>query len=209
MTNPDANRTETAWLTYPHDGTDKMVVLSPDTSSVTVGRSPDVDVPLTADPEASRLHAALERIGTHWTITDQGMSTNGTFVNGWRLAGRRRLFSGDLIRIGMTTLQFHDHAGSSAETMDAEERAKSGSVTAAQRAVLIALCSPYRDNAQFATPATNEEIAQQLGVNIETIKRHLQALFATFSIDDLAQNQKRKRLVQRAMNSGIVDRHSL
>ena len=42
-------------------------------------------------PEMSRLHAELELQAGEWTVSDDGLSQNGTWVNGLRLAGRRRL----------------------------------------------------------------------------------------------------------------------
>ena len=47
-------------------------------------------------------------MGAHWLIGDDGISRNGTFLNGARLNGRRRLRHGDVIRIGRTALTFND-----------------------------------------------------------------------------------------------------
>ena len=54
----------------------------------------------------SRLHAELEQRAGEWTISDDGLSQNGTWVNGLRLAGRRRLNDGDLVRVGRTMFAF-------------------------------------------------------------------------------------------------------
>ena len=70
--------------------------------SVTVGRRLEADVALAWDPEVSRLHAELEYKAGEWTLCDDGFSQNGTFVNGLRIHGRRRLTDGDLLRIGQT-----------------------------------------------------------------------------------------------------------
>ena len=70
----------------------------------TLGRSPAQDI-VVLDSSASRQHAELyydETQGTV-TITDLG-STNGTFVNRDRLTVARRLYDGDVIRIGGSTL---------------------------------------------------------------------------------------------------------
>jgi pSer/pThr/pTyr-binding forkhead associated (FHA) protein len=45
-------------------------------------------VVIEGDLLVSRLHAKLERIGGAWTIVDDGLSRNGTFVNGQRVIGR-------------------------------------------------------------------------------------------------------------------------
>ncbi len=47
----------------------------------------------------SRLHAALERRADGYWLADLG-SANGTFVNGERLVGSRRLADGDVIGLG-------------------------------------------------------------------------------------------------------------
>ena len=73
---------------------------------VTVGRGPEVDIGLDADEQVSRLHAEIERIGGEWTLADDGLSRNGSFLNGERVAGRRRLADGDELRFGATTVVF-------------------------------------------------------------------------------------------------------
>ena len=56
------------------------------------------------DDEVSRYHAIV-RIGDGGAdITDLG-STNGTFVDGRRLAGRAALADGSVIRVGQTELR--------------------------------------------------------------------------------------------------------
>jgi pSer/pThr/pTyr-binding forkhead associated (FHA) protein len=62
------------------------------------------DVALTWDPDVSRVHAELARLADDWTVVDDGLSRNGTFINGERVEGRRRLFDGDILRCGETDL---------------------------------------------------------------------------------------------------------
>jgi hypothetical protein len=54
-----------------------------------------------ADPEVSRRHATLHSEGGVVTIEDLE-STNGTFVNGERITGKRQLAEGDEVRLGAT-----------------------------------------------------------------------------------------------------------
>src|SRR3954471_3043951 len=89
------------------DGRQRIVTLSEDADAVTIGRRYEADISLPWDPEASRLHAELSLRAGEWTIVDDGWSQNGTWVNGLRLAGRRRLADGDLVKIGRTILGFH------------------------------------------------------------------------------------------------------
>ena len=60
------------------------------------------DIWLDWDTEVSRLHAELGRIGADWTVSDDGLSRNGTHVNGERVVGRRRLRDRDVLRFGQT-----------------------------------------------------------------------------------------------------------
>ena len=82
------------------------------------------------DPSVSLVHADAVRIGSHWLIVDDGISRNGTFVNGERLKGRRRLRHADVIRVGRTTLAFNDaHAGQRDATTISDPANATGTVT--------------------------------------------------------------------------------
>jgi hypothetical protein len=74
---------------------------------INIGRSSAAEVSLHWDGEVSRVHAKLERLGEDWALVDDGLSRNGSFVNGERVAGRRRLSDGDRLRLGRTSLSFH------------------------------------------------------------------------------------------------------
>ena len=56
--------------------------------------------------EISGLHAELHHVGREWAIVDDGLSMNGTFVNGQRINGRQRLRDGDRVRLGRTQLAY-------------------------------------------------------------------------------------------------------
>ena len=58
---------------------------------VVIGRGSGCDLALDWDDRASRIHAQLERVGSEWVVADDGLSRNGTFVNGERVLARRRL----------------------------------------------------------------------------------------------------------------------
>lgn len=192
-------------------GRQQELMLTPDQERVTIGRSPQADLALRWDAEVSRLHAAIEYLGAHWTIVDDGLSRNGTFVNGERLVGRRRLMAGDRIRVGTSLVSFHEFGG----VVDDATRTSTGtiptlrSLTDTQRSVLIALCRPYKNGAGFATPASNQQIAEELFLSVDAIKTHLRALFAKFGVENLPQNQKRVRLAGLAMQSGLISDRDL
>jgi hypothetical protein len=70
---------------------------------VTVGRGGQNDLVLTGDEFASARHARIELRGDGAWVQDLD-STNGTFVNGARVAGAQRLDGGDVLRVGETDL---------------------------------------------------------------------------------------------------------
>ena len=76
-----------------------------DSAPLTFGRGSQNDVALEGDDFASARHARFEPRRDGVWVEDVG-STNGTYVNGVRLRGPRKLAAGDLIRIGATDLRF-------------------------------------------------------------------------------------------------------
>jgi len=173
-------------------------------SSMTIGRSPSSGVPLPWDHEVSRLHAVLTHEGGEWTVADDGLSRNGSFVNGRRLRGRHRLRDGDAIKVGCTLLAYLCGDGSAQGTTTAATTlAEPPVVSDAQRRVLVSLCGPL-DEAPFAGPRSNREIAEDLYLSVETVKTHLRTLFDLFGIGELPQNRKRAGLVRRAYESGVL-----
>ena len=193
------------------DGEQRILVLGTEKGELWIGRSPSADVQLGWDAEASGLHAQVEVVGAECTLVDDGLSTNGSFVNGERVRGRKRLRDGDMIRLGQTMLLYRspaEGAASESTVMSADALGAAG-VSPAQKRVLVALCRPFKDGAAFATPATNQQIADELTLSVEAIKTHLRALFEKFGVSDLPQNQKRVALVERALQSGLVNERDL
>lgn len=173
---------------------------------VTIGREEAVDVDLAGDEQVSRVHAELELIGGSWVIVDDGLSTNGTFVNDERVGSRRRLADRDLIRVGDTGLLYRDPAAAErpAGTVAAVGTTAAQSLTDTQRKVLVELCRPYGSGEQFATPATNKEIADAVFLSVDAVKGHLRVLFDRFGLAELPQNEKRARLAEQALRTGAV-----
>jgi pSer/pThr/pTyr-binding forkhead associated (FHA) protein len=172
---------------------------------LTVGRSEAADLSLEFDPEVSRVHAELERLGDDWTVADDGLSRNGSFVNGERVAGRRRLRDGDALRFGDTLILYRSPAQAGGEeTAPATDRPDVSRVTDTQRRVLIALCRPFREGSEFASPASNKQVADEVFLSVDAVKANLRALFETFEVGDLPQNQKRVRLAELALRSGVI-----
>ncbi len=72
---------------------------------LTFGRAGDNAAVLSGDDFASSHHARVETQRDGIWILDLG-STNGTWVNGERMDGRRKLREGDRVKIGQTELRF-------------------------------------------------------------------------------------------------------
>jgi pSer/pThr/pTyr-binding forkhead associated (FHA) protein len=168
---------------------------------LTIGRRPENDVALPWDSRASRLHAELVRLGEDWVVSDDGLSTNGTWVGDRRIAGRHRLRDGDLIRVGNTIIAFCAPREAQATTLLDEPQ--SLPISPAQRRVLVALCRPFLETGALAPP-TNAHLAQELFLSIESVKSHLTALFERFGIERSQSKQKRSELIERAVRTGSV-----
>src|SRR3954470_11304262 len=97
---------------YDGAGNERRLALSAHAGPLTIGRRAGNSVALPWDDEVSRAHAQLEPVGCDWAVRDDGLSRNGTWVNGDRVHGRRRLFDGDTIRVGRTSLVVRLRPGS-------------------------------------------------------------------------------------------------
>jgi pSer/pThr/pTyr-binding forkhead associated (FHA) protein len=202
----EAERAGVPFLIYRSGGGEQQIVnLGDDREQVTVGRAASADIVLDWDTEVSRVHAELGRIGRDWTVSDDGLSRNGTHINGERVIGRRRLQDGDVLRFGQTSAIFRQPMTVQVtETVVASDVLDRASLSDAQRRVLLALCRPFKEASGYVTPATNQQIADELFLSIDAVKTHLRALFGKFGIEDLPQNQKRVRLVELALKSGVI-----
>lgn len=186
-------------------GEQQLLRLAPERAALAIGRNPAADVCLGWDDEVSGLHAQLEQVAGEYALVDDGLSRNGSFVNGERVQGRRRLRDGDMLRFGRTVVLFRNPGTAGGDvTRVAQKVLTSAELSAQQRKVLLALCRPFRDGSVFATPPTNRQIADELFLSVDAVKLHLRALFEKFDVGDLPQNQKRLALVQRALQSGLI-----
>ena len=193
------------------DGRQVIVELAETRRRLTIGRRPTNDIALSWDVEVSRLHAEIERVGTSWVVSDDGLSHNGTLLNGDHLEGRRRLRDGDVLGIGETLIAYcipRDASTVSAPTRTAQRASLAATLTPAQRRVLTALCRPYRDSS-YAAPPSNQQIADELFLTVHTVKGTLRQLFDVFDVRGVSQNQKRCVLAERALQSGIISRREL
>jgi DNA-binding CsgD family transcriptional regulator len=186
------------------DGRQVIVRLEDGAARLTVGRRPDNEIALPWDAEVSRVHAQLERVGGEWSVIDDGLSRNGSYVNGDRLAGRRRLRDGDRLCFGETPVLFRaPEAAGSLSTAVVSTGHTNLPLTETERKVLVALCRPLSLSA-YAAPASNREIADEVHLSVDSVKAHLRVIFERTGLAGLPQNQKRARLAALALVNGLV-----
>jgi hypothetical protein len=174
--------------------------------TVTIGRSAKADISLAWDPEVSRLHAELELRAGEWTVTDDGLSQNGTWVNGMRLAGRRRLADEDMLRIGRTELTFRRPIGGtvSVPTLVPGELSATPSFSEQQQRILAALCRPLFGDGDGINPLTDAEIAEETSIPQAQVEAELGHLGRAFGLEDMPPDDRRAEIALLAMRSGLV-----
>jgi DNA-binding CsgD family transcriptional regulator len=204
-----AERAGGPFLLY-RDAEDRQVIvaLAAQSERLTLGRDPANDLALWWDPEVSRVHAELLPVGGEWAVADDGLSRNGTFVNGQLVQGRRRVHDGDGVRVGSTVVLFSAPATGHTQglTVPAGQTPVPDELTLTQRRILAALCSPLVAAGGMTAPASNKEIADTVHLSIEGVKSQLRNLFERFGVADLPQNRKRLELAERALRAGLGGR---
>lgn len=170
-----------------------------DAERVALGAAEDSDVTFEGDETISGIHAVVERYGDHWSIRDLG-STNGTFVNGERIWGERRLRNGDEIRLGRTRLTYRADAQAIKLTQAAQPPPD---LTRREREVLLELCRPLGSGDVFTEPASTKDVAKALVVTDAAVKQHLASLYDKFGFHDQAE-RRRVRLANEAIRRGAV-----
>jgi hypothetical protein len=187
------------------DENDQLVLRPLQGDRVVIGRGSECDVVIDWDDRVSRAHATIERVGGEWLVEDDGLSRNGTYLNGTRVTTRRRLADWDVIQAGHTRLLYRVPT---AQLGEATQGPSQGGIMAplspSQRRVLVALCRPCLNGGGVVAPATNEQIAAELYLSVEAVKAHLREMYRRFGIEHLPQNQKRRRLVELAIEQGLA-----
>ncbi|MGO9900949.1 MAG: diguanylate cyclase domain-containing protein [Solirubrobacteraceae bacterium] len=186
------------------EGTFEIMPLAA-SAEIVIGRQPGSGITLDWDRSVSRVHAILRPLGLRWTIEDDGLSRNGTFVNGGRVKAARHLENGDAILIGSVLLMFRapekilDDSTHVVVAPPAEI-----ALTPAQQTVLTALCRPMDALHPHAEPASNRRIAEELLISVETVKSHMLSLAQLFAVDQFPPSQRRYVMAQNALRWGLV-----
>jgi hypothetical protein len=180
---------------------------------VILGRHPQADVCLPWDPRISRLHAELIQRAGLWVLADDGLSQNGTLLNGLPVAGRRRLRDGDLITVGNSSLTFCEASADDQEsqpldpdiTMALPAMRPAWHYSQQQQDILRELCRPLCADGDGVQPATDRDIAQALSLAEQAVARELDAVAESFDYGELALDERRLRTALTALRSGLVD----
>jgi hypothetical protein len=201
-----AERIGAPFLVYRDDeGRQHIYSLAGRAQSVTLGRRDEADISVPWDPELSRLHAELELRAGEWTVSDDGLSQNGTWVNGLRLAGRRRLSDGDLLRVGRTIFAFCAPGASTVgPTLVPGELSATPRFSEQQQRVLKALCRPLFTDGEGINPATDEEVSEATGIPLEAVVSELDHLGRAMGLEDMPHADQRAEIALLAMRSGLV-----
>jgi hypothetical protein len=188
------------------DGRQRIVTLSEPSDTITIGRRFEADISLPWDPEASRLHAELAYRAGEWTICDDGWSQNGTWVNGLRLAGRRRLADGDLVKIGRTIIGFHQPGAAEGPgpTMVQGELSATPRFSEQQQQILRALCRPLFADGDGFNPSSDLEVSDVTGIPVEVVTQELDLLARLFGLEDMPRPERRAEVALLAVRSGLV-----
>jgi len=104
---PAAPAASSASLVF-RDGSERLHVFPLDDGDrrITIGREAAADIRLSWDARVSRLHAELTCQDEGWSVADEGMSSNGSYVNDERIRAPRPLADGDELRFGETVMTF-------------------------------------------------------------------------------------------------------
>jgi S1-C subfamily serine protease len=142
-----------------------------DKSVISIGRHPlnDLRFDPERDPDASSRHAEIRILGDKATLYDLN-STNGTFVNGQRIAGERALFDGDLVSFGREGPAVEFHAVTAVGATDGT-RASGGAAAAAPAAAVPS--APSAPAASAAPPRrdTGARIADAVHAQTGTLRK--------------------------------------
>jgi FHA domain-containing protein len=201
-----AERIGAPFLVFRDDaGRQHIFSLAQRTESITLGRREEADISIPWDPEMSRLHAELELRAGEWTVSDDGLSQNGTWVNGLRLSGRRRLADGDLLRVGRTIFAYCAPSVSPVgPTLVPGELSATPRFSEQQQRVLRALCKPLFTDGEGINPSTDEEVAEVTGIPLEAVVSELDHLGRAMGLEDMPHGDQRAEIALLAMRSGLV-----
>ena len=123
-------------------------------------------------------------------------------MNGERLSGRHRLADGDTLRFGATTTTFRAPVAVERAVPAPAREGRSHGRSLDHPAAACWWRSAGPTDAGTASPADDQQIADELFLSVDVVKTHLMVLFAKFELDRLPEDQQagppgRKGLLRR------------
>ena len=151
------------------------------------------------------MHAELECKAGEWTLCDDGFTQNGTYVNGLRIHGRRRLVDGDLLRVGQTSVAFCDPTSSGlGVTLAPGELGAAPKFSEQQQRILRGLCRPLLGDGEGVNPDDDAAIAAATGIPENIVTTELDHLGRSFGLTDMPTADQRAEIALLALRSGLV-----
>ena len=200
----DAERRGLPLILHLDDEGRQRIVELGDRASLSVGRSAvDATCRCRGTTRCRALHAVLACEGGEWTIADDGLSRNGSFVNGRRLRGRRRLRDGDAIKVGGTLLVFLEGERGGTTTA-ATPHARAARAVRRRSGACSSRSAARSTRRPTQVRARTRRSPRSCSSASRRSRRHLRALFDLFEVGDLPQNRKRAELVRRAFETGVL-----
>ncbi|MGC8842144.1 MAG: ATP-binding protein [Candidatus Sumerlaeaceae bacterium] len=168
---------------------------------VTLGRHPNNDISLLME-SISRFHAKLELVGTRWVVSDLN-SSNGTFLNGERIATPRPLSEGDVLTLGRADFIF-----SYLSPEERERHAREGTTPTPQTSSGVNLLGEDESSSTIlstklsveATPPPTRFFAE-VGVDLPALRRANERLLALYELNEIIRTSTTtQEMLERAMD---------
>lgn len=166
-----------------------------------IGRHPNNDVSLLLE-SVSRFHAQIELMDAGYILTDLG-SSNGTFLNGERLASPRPIQEKDVITFGRADFIF--------SLRSPEERADKGDGAPSGKTHTSSVNIVGDDNAEStilstklsveATPVPGSELVTGPRTDAESLKRATQRLLTLYKLGEVTRSAAtREEMLSKVMD---------
>lgn len=167
-----------------------------------VGRSREADLSLSFDPTVSSVHASIERHLDLLTVEDLGPSTNGTYVNGTRIAARTRLSDRDVVRFASSEVLVRcPTAATDGRTIAMPPAIDWSRLTPTERRVVAALLELWPPEARLQRAPTTAQLGEHLSLGAETVRSHLKSIYG--KLRDYDVEPTREALAAAATESAL------
>ncbi|MCX7964159.1 MAG: ATP-binding protein [Candidatus Sumerlaea chitinivorans] len=167
----------------------------------TIGRHPNNDISLLME-SVSRFHAKIEQCGSKWIITDLN-SSNGTFINGERIATPRALSEGDVITFGRADFVFSLLSPEERKSLTAEGATPTPMSTSSVNLVGDDQSSSTILSTKLSVESTPlpQELVPERVVDIAALRKANQRLLTLYKLNELARTSSTpEEMMERTMD---------